>query len=97
MERLDTKLVNGTLATSEGVMRADIAIAEGKITAIGRTGSLPDAKEVIDIKGKVVLPGGIDTHVHSGDPVRARHEFAVCTLAREAHRSVPTRIWRSMT
>lgn len=68
MERLDTKLVNGTLATSEGVMRADIGIAEGKIAAIGRTGSLPDAKEVIDITDRVVLPGGIDTHVHSGDP-----------------------------
>ncbi len=68
MIKLDKKLVNGTLATSEGVIAADIGIAEGKIAAIGRTGSLPDAKEVIDIKDKVVLPGGIDTHVHSGDP-----------------------------
>ena len=68
MERLDTKLVNGTLVTSEAVMEADIGIAEGKIVVIGRPGSLPDAKEVIDVKDKVVLPGGIDTHVHSGDP-----------------------------
>ena len=68
MERLDMKLVNGMLATSEAVMEADIGIAEGKIMAIGRPGSLSDASEVIDIRGKVVLPGGIDTHVHSGDP-----------------------------
>lgn len=68
MEKLDTKLVNGTLATSEGVMEVDIGIAGGRIAVIGRTGSLPDATEVIDIKDRVVLPGGIDTHVHSGDP-----------------------------
>ena len=68
MEGLDTKLVNGALATSEGVMEVDIGIAGGRIAAIGRPGSLPDASEVIDMEGKVVLPGGIDTHVHSGDP-----------------------------
>jgi allantoinase len=68
MGRLDTKLVNGTLATSAGVMEADVGMAEGRIAAIGRTGSLPDASEVIDVEGKVILPGGIDTHVHSGDP-----------------------------
>jgi allantoinase len=68
MEEFDTKLVNGTLASSEGEMKADIGILEGKIAAVDRTGSLPDAREVIDIRGKVVLPGGIDTHMHSGDP-----------------------------
>ena len=34
MEKLDTKFVNGTLATSEGVMEADIGIAGGKIVAM---------------------------------------------------------------
>jgi len=68
MERLDTKLVNGTLATSEAVMEVDIGIAGGKIVTIGSPGSLADATEVIDIRNKMVLPGGIDTHVHSGDP-----------------------------
>lgn len=68
MQRLDTKLVNGSLATSEGVLEADIGMAGGRIVCIGKTGSLADANEVIDIKDKVVLPGGIDTHVHSGDP-----------------------------
>ncbi len=68
MERLDTKLVNGKLATSEGVMDADLGIGGGRIVAIGSQGSLPDADDVIDITGRVVLPGGIDTHVHSGDP-----------------------------
>ncbi len=68
MERLDTKLVNGKLATSEGVIAADIGIGAGKIVAIGSPGSLPEAGEVIDVTDRVVLPGGIDTHCHSGDP-----------------------------
>jgi allantoinase len=68
MERLDTKLVNGVLATSEAVMEVDIGIAGGKIVTIGSPGSLANATEVIDIRNNVVLPGGIDTHVHSGDP-----------------------------
>jgi urease alpha subunit len=54
MEKLDTKLVNGTLASSEGEMKADIGILEGKIAAVDRTGGLPDAREVIDIRDKVV-------------------------------------------
>lgn len=68
MGRLDTKLVNGTLATSAGVLDADIGIAAGKIVCIGMRGSLPEADQAVDVTGKVVLPGGIDTHTHSGDP-----------------------------
>ena len=41
MQGLDTKLMNGTLATSERLIEADIGIAEGKIVSIGRPGSLP--------------------------------------------------------
>lgn len=68
MSKLDTILANGTLATSTGVLEADIGIASGKIAAIGERGSLPEARDSIDVKGKVVLPGGVDTHVHGGDP-----------------------------
>jgi allantoinase len=61
-------LANGELATSAGVLEADIGIADGKIAVIGKRGNLPESKDVIDVNGKVVLPGGIDTHVHGGDP-----------------------------
>jgi allantoinase len=68
MSTLDLILANGTLATSTQVLEADIGIADGKIAVIGERGSLQDAPEIIDAKGKTILPGGIDTHVHGGDP-----------------------------
>lgn len=68
MSKLDVILANGSLATSAGVVEADIGIADGKIAVIGERGSLPESKDVIDVNGTVVLPGGVDTHVHGGDP-----------------------------
>jgi dihydroorotase len=42
----------------------DVAIANGKIAAI-ETDILPSAAQsVIDVRGKIVLPGMIDTHAH---------------------------------
>jgi allantoinase len=68
MAKLDLKLANGRLATTAGVHEVDIGIKAGKIAAIGEWGDLPDAEEVVDIANRVVMPGGIDTHVHAGDP-----------------------------
>jgi allantoinase len=68
MAGLDLKLVNGRLVTSAGVHAVDVGIAEGSIAAIGTWGTLPDAEEIVDLTGRVILPGGIDTHVHGGDP-----------------------------
>jgi allantoinase len=68
MSGFDLKLVNGRLATSAGVHCVDIGIRDGRIAAIGEWGMLPDAEEIVEAKDRVILPGGIDTHVHSGDP-----------------------------
>jgi len=43
--------------------RADVAIHEGKIVAIGRLGGKAD--HLISVEGLVVAPGFIDTHSHS--------------------------------
>jgi dihydroorotase len=46
----------------EGVM--DVAIASGKIALVGKDILPSTAQQVIDIRGKLVLPGMIDTHAH---------------------------------
>jgi dihydroorotase len=46
----------------DGVM--DVAIASGKIALVGKDILPSTAQQVIDIRGKLVLPGMIDTHAH---------------------------------
>jgi dihydropyrimidinase len=62
MKPFDLIIAGGTLVTAVDVMEADIGIREGRIAAIGR--DLGSAKQVIGAKGKLVLPGGIDSHAH---------------------------------
>jgi dihydropyrimidinase len=62
MAKLDLKIVNGTLATASDIFRSDVGILDGRITMLGN--DLPAAHETIDATGKLVLPGGIDSHCH---------------------------------
>lgn len=53
----------GTYVNPGGTFEGDLLIAEGRIAAIGQDlGETAD--RVIDGTGRVVLPGGIDAHVH---------------------------------
>lgn len=78
MPVFDTILANGTVATAEWTRRCDIAIKDGRIVAIGT--DLGQANTVIDATGKIVVPGGIDSHVHisqpSGDGIVMADDFA---------------------
>jgi predicted amidohydrolase YtcJ len=59
----DLLLVNGTIHTMDPARpRArSIACADGKVESLDET---PAAKRVLDLKGKTVVPGFIDAHVH---------------------------------
>jgi len=46
----------------DGVM--DVAVADGKIAVIGKDMLPHTARQVVDVRGKLVLPGMIDTHAH---------------------------------
>lgn len=61
-------ITNGTVVTSSGVLQTDIAIDGEKILALGSKSAFPKADRVIDASGKVVIPGGIDTHCHVEPP-----------------------------
>lgn len=59
-------LKNGTILTvTQGVIpKGDILIIDGLIKQIGENISPPPGVKVIDITGKYVLPGIIDSHTH---------------------------------
>ncbi len=60
----DLLIKNGTVVDGSGLPRfqADVAIAGGKIAAIGKIRE--GAKEIIDAEGHVVSPGFVDGHTH---------------------------------
>ena len=63
----DVILKSGTVVNQDGEGVRDIAIAEGRIAAIGSLGQA-SAAEVIDCKGLHILPGVMDTQVHFREP-----------------------------
>lgn len=64
---MDLIIKNGTIVTSTETYKADIAVTDGKITAIGKDFS-EEGATVVDAEGKLVLPGAIDAHTHLAMP-----------------------------
>lgn len=62
MALLDTIIRGGTVVTAADTVKADIGIRAGRIVAVADT--LAGAATVIDATGLLVMPGGIDSHVH---------------------------------
>ncbi|MFL5314469.1 MAG: dihydropyrimidinase [Microvirga sp.] len=58
----DLVIRGGTLATASDTFEADLAISGESIAAVGR--GLAAGRREIDARGKLVLPGGIDSHCH---------------------------------
>jgi dihydroorotase len=64
----DLVIAGGTVVTESAAFPASLAIAEGRIVAIGEEGAMPAAAERLDAAGLHVLPGAIDVHVHLREP-----------------------------
>ncbi|MGB7301303.1 MAG: urease subunit alpha [Burkholderiaceae bacterium] len=70
----DTVITNALIMDYWGIVKADIAISDGRISAIGKAGN-PDiqpgvtitigaATEIIAGEGNIITAGGIDGHIH---------------------------------
>jgi len=62
-------LRGGTVITMKGddvIRNADIVVTDNRITSIGRRGAakIPTGAKVVDVSGKYIVPGFIDTHAH---------------------------------
>lgn len=81
MSQYDLLVRNGILVTATGEQRADLAIADGRIVALGLD-LAGTSNEEIDAEGLYVFPGVIDSHVHFNEPGRTHWEgFATGTAA----------------
>lgn len=77
---MDLIIKGGTVVTAGSSFNADVGVQGGKVVQIGGQMSAP---RVIDATGKLVVPGGVDAHVHlqpstpppPGSPPRSVDDF----------------------
>ncbi|GAA5264229.1 urease subunit alpha [Acidiphilium sp. MT5] len=82
----DTVITNAMIIDHWGIVKADIAIIDGRISAIGKAGN-PDIQpgvsiiigpgtEIIAGEGKIITAGGIDAHIHFICPQQVEEAIA---------------------
>lgn len=62
MNDIELVVRGGTVVTGHDEFKADIGVRDGRIIAIAE--SLPAGREEVNATGRLVLPGGIDSHCH---------------------------------
>ena len=65
---MDLLIKNGTVVTKSEMFTADVAVSDGKITAVSADLKPEKDTTVVDAMGKLVLPGAIDAHTHLAMP-----------------------------
>ena len=75
-----------TMRGDEVIEQGDVVVTDGRISWVGPTGTrpLPDGARVIDVSGRVIVPGFIDVHAHfgaRGELLEPESTFAFSNLA----------------
>ena len=77
----DLVIRGGTVVTAADTMRCDIGIVGGTVVALAER--LAGGKSEVDAGGKLVLPGGVDSHCHLDqpmpEPMKMADDFATGT------------------
>jgi len=71
---VDLVLYNAKIYTAKGLVTAGLAIDEGKIFRTAKETNLPKSSTKLNLKGNIILPGLIDSHVHLRDQLLAYKE-----------------------
>ena len=83
----DLLFKGGTVVTAQSMFKADVAVSGEKIAAVAEDIPAESANVVVDVSGKLVLPGAIDAHTHlamlfgntiSSDDYKSGTRAAVC-------------------
>ncbi len=85
-EVVDLVITNAVILDHWGIVKADVGVKDGRITAIGKAGN-PDIQPGVDIvigpgtdviagEGRILTAGGIDTHIHFIAPQQADEALA---------------------
>src|SRR5450759_882024 len=62
MSEFDLTIRNGRVITASDDFVGDIGVIDGRIASVSR--NLPAGRQDIDAAGRLVMPGGIDSHCH---------------------------------
>jgi len=82
MREADLVIHGGTIINENVSIAASLAIARGRVAAIGEAEMMPPACETIDARGLHLLPGVIDPHVHFREPgLEYKEDWATGTAA----------------
>ncbi len=67
-------LKNATIVTEDEVFQGSVLIRGESIAQVVRGDGVLEAEQVLDLGGKVILPGLVDDHVHFNEPGRTHWE-----------------------
>ncbi len=81
---IDLCIKDCRIVCSTGIIDAGIAVDAGKIVAIAKNPSLPKADETINARGKYVMPGMIDAHVHIREGMEEKEDWLTGSSAAAA-------------
>jgi Tol biopolymer transport system component len=56
--------MKGAAGSEEVLKNADIVVENNRIKSVGAKGSVAAGAKVIDVRGKTIVPGFVDTHAH---------------------------------
>jgi len=67
---LDLLITGGQVVSADTTEPWDVGVQDGKVVLLASPGSVvPEAARTIDARGKLVIPGGVDAHVHFNLPL----------------------------